>query len=54
MERDPKNHYQKSAGYLKRVITCFKKFEVNRKAFELASKECEEESNQPTVDLPSS
>lgn len=43
MQNDPKNHYQKSAGYLKRMIACFNKFEVNRKAFERASKECEEE-----------
>lgn len=50
MERDPKNHYQKSAGYLKRVIACFKRFEVNRKAFELASKECEDECKNKAND----
>lgn len=47
MQRDPKNHYQKSAGNLKRMINNFNKFKVNHNAFELANKECDEELAQP-------
>lgn len=43
MQHDPLNHYQESAGALKRMVLKFKGFKVNQNAYLLAERMCEEE-----------